>query len=115
MELFIDQKVIDSIFKGMCYEDFIEYVDMDVVTCLTMADEPEDVLWVDRSRGIWRDKWEALQEVTAEVISGICTITESEGWAGQSHDGLYPAAPARVEALENCGGLSCGIIQKAHR
>ena len=69
MELFIDQNVIDSVFKGMCYEDFIEYVDMDVVTCLTMASSPEDVDWVDREKGVWRDKWGALQVETGEVIS----------------------------------------------
>jgi uroporphyrinogen decarboxylase len=69
MELFVDQKVIDSIYKGMSYEDFIDYVDMDVVTCLTMASSPEDVDWVDREKGVWRDKWGALQVETGEVIS----------------------------------------------
>jgi len=69
MELTIDQKVIDSIKKGMTYKDFIEYVDMDVVSCLTMAYHPEDIQWVDKQKGIWRDKWRALQVVTTEVIS----------------------------------------------
>lgn len=69
MELTIDQKVIDSIKNGMTYEDFIEYVDMDVVSCLTMTYQPEDIQWVDKQKGIWRDKWGALQVVTTEVIS----------------------------------------------
>jgi uroporphyrinogen decarboxylase len=98
MELFIDQKVIDSIFKGMCYEDFIEYVDMDVVTCLTMADEPEDVLWVDRSRGIWRDKWGALQEVTAEVISVPATPPRIESESDLQH--YEPPDPSQAVVLK---------------
>lgn len=69
MELFIDPKVINTIQRGMSYEEFIEYADMDVVTCLTMADDPEDLNWVKREKGIWRDKWGALQALTEEVIS----------------------------------------------
>lgn len=71
MEMFIDAKVIDSISPGMCYEDFIDYADMDVVTCLTMADAPENVNWVDKDKGIWRDKWGALQHLTEETISMV--------------------------------------------
>ena len=69
MELFIDQKVIDSICPGLSYEDFSDYADMDIVTCLTMADPPESIHWVDRKKGVWRDKWGALQVLTGEVIS----------------------------------------------
>jgi uroporphyrinogen decarboxylase len=71
MEMFIDVKVIDSINPGMVYEDFIEYADMDVVTCLTMADSPENINWVDKPKGLWKDKWGALQQLTEETISII--------------------------------------------
>lgn len=71
MEMFIDAKVIDSISPGMGYEDFIDYADMDVVTCLTMADKPEHINWVDKSKGLWKDKWGALQQLTEETISII--------------------------------------------
>ena len=69
MEMFIDPKVIDAISPGMSYEDFVDYADMDVVTCLTMADDPANINWVDRGRGLWRDKWGALQMLTQDVIS----------------------------------------------
>ena len=80
MEMFIDAKVIDAICPGMSYEDFIDYADMDVVTCLTMADKPETINWVDKEKGLWRDKWGALQQLTEETISIITppAIIESE-------------------------------------
>ena len=71
MELFIDSKVIDSICPGMSYEDFIDYADMDVVSCLTMAQDPRTLDWVDREKRIWRDKWGALQRLTEEVVSVV--------------------------------------------
>jgi len=72
MEMFIDNAVIDSISPGMCYEDFIDYADMDVVTCLTMAESPEKIDWVDKDRGLWKDKWGAFQQLTEETISIVC-------------------------------------------
>ncbi|HBR19435.1 MAG: hypothetical protein A2Y13_04395 [Planctomycetes bacterium GWC2_45_44] len=68
MEIFIDPKVIDSICPGMSHEDFIDYAEVDCVTCLTMADSPENISWVDKEKKIFRDKWGALQQLTEEVI-----------------------------------------------
>ena len=82
MELFIDQQVADSICGGMDYLDFLEYIGMDVVTCLTMADEADDINWFDRERGIWEDKWGARQAFTGEVIS-------------------IPVQPPRINAIED--------------
>lgn len=69
MEMFFDPKVIDSIQPGMSYEDFIDWAGMDVVTCLTMADNPGSINWVDEPKKLWRDKWGALQQMTEEAIS----------------------------------------------
>lgn len=69
MEMCIAPNVIDSICPGMSYEDFIDYADMDVVTCLTMSIDPKNVEWVNREKKIWRDKWGALQHLTEDVIS----------------------------------------------
>jgi uroporphyrinogen decarboxylase len=68
-ELFIDSAVIQALRPGMSYEDFADYADLDVVTCLTMAESPERMDWVDRARGIWRDKWGCLQGFTGEIMS----------------------------------------------
>jgi uroporphyrinogen decarboxylase len=68
-ELFIDQKVIDSVCPGMSPGDFVEFADLDVVTCLTMVESPDAIDWVDRARRIWRDHWGGLQGCTGEVLS----------------------------------------------
>jgi uroporphyrinogen decarboxylase len=68
-ELFIDRRVIDSIRPGSSYEDFVEWADLDVVTCLAMVEAADDMQWVDRDRGIWRDRWGGLQGFTGEVLS----------------------------------------------
>jgi uroporphyrinogen decarboxylase len=68
-ELFIDGTVIESIRPGSTYEEFAEWADLDVVTCLAMVESAEDMEWVDRGRGIWRDRWGGLQGFTGEVLS----------------------------------------------
>jgi uroporphyrinogen decarboxylase len=68
-ELFIDPKVIESVCPGMSGEDFADFADLDVVTCLTMVESPDAMNWVDRERGIWRDHWGGLQGCTGEVLS----------------------------------------------
>ena len=68
-ELFVDPSVIQTLQPGMSYEDFADYADLDVVTCLTMAESPERMDWVDRGRGVWRDKWGCLQGFTGEIMS----------------------------------------------
>lgn len=84
-ELFIDQGVIDSVRPGLSYQDFIDYADMDVVTCLTMVESPERMHWLDRQKGIWRDKWGCTQGFTGEVIS-------------------VPIDPPRIQSLEDLAG-----------
>jgi len=81
-ELFIDQGVIESIRSGMSYEDFVDFADLDVVTCLTMTESPERMHWIDRDTGLWRDKWGCTQGFTGEVIS-------------------VPIEPARIRTLED--------------
>lgn len=82
MEMFIDPKVIDSICSGMSYEDFIDYADMDVVTCLTMVEDSDRMNWIDKEKGIWKDKWGALQKITEELLSVViepaCIETDAD-------------------------------------
>jgi uroporphyrinogen decarboxylase len=94
MELFIDRSVIDSISKGMDYFDFLDFIDMDVVTCLTMADADEDVNWIDKGKGIWEDKWGARQAFTGEVIS-------------------VPMEPPRIQTIEDFAGYDPPDPEKA--
>jgi uroporphyrinogen decarboxylase len=98
MELFIDPKVIDAIAPGMSYEDFIDYAEMDAVTCLTMADLPENINWVDRPKGLWRDKWGALQQLTEEIISITTPPPRIETEADLA--AYEPPDPAQAAVLE---------------
>ena len=102
MELFIDPKVIESIRPGMSTEDFADFADLDVVTCLTMAEDPASLRWVDEANRIWRDKWGALQRMTDEVISVV-------------------APPARIEAEADLASYrppeagSASVIEQVRR
>jgi len=86
MELFFDPKVIESIYPGISYEDFFDYADLDVVTCLTMADKPENINWVDKDNRILRDKFGALHVIynNASVYlpnaDGIITDIDEQTW-----------------------------------
>ena len=71
VEMFIDPQAMDALCPGLSYEDFIEYAEMDAVTCLTMAEDAAHIDWVDEEKHIWRDKWGALQRLTEDVISVV--------------------------------------------
>ena len=103
MEIFIDPKVINSISQGMSYEDFIDYTDMDVVTCLTMADEEENINWVDKGKRIFRDKWGALQKLTEEVIAVPIAPTRIETEADLLS--YQPPNPSESPVFEYAGKL----------
>lgn len=81
-ELFIDPEVIAALQPGMSYQEFVDWADLDVVTCLAMSESPEAMRWVDRPRGIWRDKWGCMQAFTGEVMS-------------------VPIEPPRIQTLED--------------
>ncbi len=70
-EMFIDPNVIDKIKPGIEYADFIEWADIDIVSCLTMAEPAPRMNWIDREAGLWRDKWGATQLNDGDVISTI--------------------------------------------
>ena len=97
MELFIDLKVIDSICPGMSYEEFIDYAGMDVVTCLTMVEEPENIEWIEKENHIWRDKWGALQKITEDVISVVIDPPRIETEADLAD--YEPPDPSRAAVL----------------
>ncbi|MFH1615594.1 MAG: uroporphyrinogen decarboxylase family protein [Planctomycetota bacterium] len=103
MEMFIDARVIDSICPGMCYEDFIDYADMDVVTCLTMADKLENINWVNKEKKIWRDKWGALQQTTGETISIV--VPPAAVNSEEDLDNYIPPDPGKAFVLDHAKKL----------
>jgi uroporphyrinogen decarboxylase len=97
-ELFIDPTVIQSVCPGMSYEDFADFADLDVVTCLTMVESPLTMNWVDRERGIWRDHWGGLQGYTGEVLS--VPLDPPRISCLEELDGYVPPDPLENEAVQ---------------
>ena len=82
-EMWIDPKIARSILPGASSSnDLAEYLDLDMVTVATMIYDHDEVEWVDQERGIFRDKWGALQHLTQEAVP-------------------VPTPPARIESLED--------------
>jgi uroporphyrinogen decarboxylase len=102
-EMFIDEKVINKIQLGMSYEDFADYADIDIVTCLTVAEPPEKTQWADRENGIWRDKWGALQKNDGNVVS----VIQEPAVIGSMDDlrNYTPPDPGKASVLESAERL----------
>ena len=81
-ELWIDPGVVRAILPGADTNALIEHLGMDVVTVPTMVYESHEVEWVDRERGLFRDKWGALQMYTSEALA-------------------FPRPPARIEGPDD--------------
>jgi uroporphyrinogen decarboxylase len=82
-EMWIDPKIVHALLPGARdSNDLVEHLDLDMVTVLTMIYDADEVEWVDRSGGIFRDKWGALQHLTQEAIP-------------------VPMRPARIETEED--------------
>ncbi len=81
-ELWIDPRTVDAILPGANGNELVDHLDMDMVTVTTMVYEDQDVEWIDREKGVFRDKWGALQ---------ICP-----------HGGVpMPGKPPRIESPED--------------
>ena len=68
MELWIDSKVVNEILPGGDSNALVQHLGLDVVTVPTMVYEEDEVEWVDRAHGVFRDKWGALQTRTEEAV-----------------------------------------------
>lgn len=68
MELWIDAKVVQALLPGGDWNDLVAHLGMDVVTVPTMVYGPDEIEWVDKSTGLFRDKWGALQRLTEEAV-----------------------------------------------
>ncbi len=82
-EMWIDPKIVQAIVPGAVHSnDLVEPLGLDMVTVATMIYEADEVEWVDRERGLFRDKWGALQHLTVEAVP-------------------VPTLPARIESEED--------------
>jgi uroporphyrinogen decarboxylase len=68
-EMWIDPNIVQMILPGASdSNDLVEYLDLDMVTVPTMIYGTDEVDWVDRDKGLFHDKWGALQHLTLEAI-----------------------------------------------
>ena len=82
-EMWIDPKIVRAIVPdARDANDLVAHLDLDMVTVLTMIYDPDEVEWVDRANGLFRDKWGALQHLTQEAIP-------------------VPTLPARIETEDD--------------
>lgn len=72
-EMWIDPSVVRALApEARDANDLAEFLDLDMVTVPTMIYGPDEVEWVDRDRGLFRDKWGAMQHLTQEAIPVPC-------------------------------------------
>jgi|GEM_PF-202993 len=60
-EMWIDPGVAEALLPGADANTLVEHLGLDMVTVPTMIYEPDEVEWTDPDRGMFRDKWGALQ------------------------------------------------------
>jgi len=82
MEIWIDPGVADAILPGADATDLADHLDLDAVCVLTMVYEEDEVEWVDQEKGLYKDKWGALQIRAQDAMS-------------------VPAKPPRIETEED--------------
>lgn len=82
MEMYIDGRICSEILPGADHNGVSENLGLDIVSVLTMVYEDDEVEWVERPNGLFRDKWGALQTKTHDAIA-------------------YPTRPPRIETEED--------------
>ena len=111
-EMWIDPKVVQAIVPGARdSNDLVERLGLDMVTVPTMIYETDEVEWVDRDSGVFRDKWGALQHLTEEAIpvpSPPALIESEEDLAR-----YRPPDPAGSPIIEKVRRLKARYPEKA--
>lgn len=80
-EMWIDPVVVRALAEdAVDSNDLVAHLGLDMVTVPTMVYGPDEVDWVDRDQGLFRDKWGALQHLTREAMAVPATpaLIESE-------------------------------------
>jgi len=111
-EMWIDRKVVQAIVPGARdSNDLVEHLGLDMVTVATMIYEADEVEWVDRDHGVFRDRWGALQHLTEEAIpvpSSPALIELEEDLAR-----YRPPDPAKSPIIEKVRRLRARFPDKA--
>jgi uroporphyrinogen decarboxylase len=68
-ELIIDEKIIQKMNPGFTYFDFLDYWEIDGAGINAAYDYETGVLWIDRDKRIFRDKWGIVRQFSAESVA----------------------------------------------
>ena len=95
-EMFINKKIINNIYAGCTYFNFIEYVDLDIVTI------PSNNGMKKISGNLYRDSWDVVYQDTGEweLIEAKYPINSKDDLLKYSPPN--PAGDFRLKELENC-------------
>jgi len=69
IEGLIDLTIINKIFPGSSYMDFVEKVGLDAVGINQPWDISTNIKWIDKQRRIYQDKWGVVRQFTTEAVS----------------------------------------------
>jgi uroporphyrinogen decarboxylase len=103
MELWVDGSVVEALLPGGTSNDLAEHIGLDAVTVPTMVYGPDEVEWVDRAAGRFRDKWGALQVLTEEAVPVPTEPPRIE--TGSDLDAYEPPDPTPSPVLEKVRAL----------
>ena len=111
-EMWIDPKIVRTIAPGAKdANDLVAHLDLDMVTVPTMIYGPDEVEWVDREKGIFRDKWGGLQHLTQEAIPVPTTPARIE--SEEDLAAYTPPDPAKSPVIEKVRRLRARFPDKA--
>ena len=111
-EMWIDLRVAQALAPGARdANDLVERLDLDWVTVPTMVYAPDEVEWVDRERGLLRDRWGGVQHLTQEALPVPCGPPRLETEADLA--AYVPPDPAQSPVIEKVRRLRERFPDKA--
>jgi len=69
VEWVIDPKVMEGIYPGCTYLEFVEQIGLDAAGPNMAYDFETGMNWIDRDRRIFRDKWRVIRQFTSEIVA----------------------------------------------
>jgi len=69
VEWVIDPQVMEGIYPGCTYLEFVERMGLDAAGPNTAYDFETGMDWIDRDKRIFRDKWGVIRQFTSEMVA----------------------------------------------
>lgn len=69
VEWVIDPHVMEGIYPGCSYLEFVEWIGLDAAGPNSAYDFQTGMDWIDRDKRIFRDKWGVVRQFTSEMVA----------------------------------------------